>query len=153
MLVPWLLLGIPYLTCWYVYFNTKKYLLLSEVAQGAMIFGIIIPPLGAVVGLWYLIFGPTESRVTRKVAEGVATLSNEKLVEWINNTVIEGRLHDDPWVQKSWEPLTIEQRIGLVETNRDRLLELYVPMFSQTPRVPYPTIIAMVEKAFSPASA
>ncbi|HEX4296844.1 MAG TPA: hypothetical protein VHZ56_02380 [Devosia sp.] len=37
--------------------------------------------------------------------------------------------------------------MSLVETNRDRLLELYVPMFSQTPRVPYSTIIAMVEKA------
>lgn len=147
MLVPWLLLGIPYLACWYVYFSANRFLLLSETAQSAMILGIIIPPVGAAVGLWYLVAGPTESRVRRKVAAGVAALSNEKLVEWINNTVVEGRLHDDPWVRKSWEPLTPQQRTSLVETNRDRLVGLYLPMFAQSSLVPYSAIIAMVEKA------
>jgi hypothetical protein len=69
------------------------------------------------------------------------------LVKWIDNAVIEGRLHKDPWVSEYWMPLTQEKKLTWFAERRSYFLELHTQLFTQNDKVPYPTIIAMVERA------
>lgn len=79
----------------------------------------------------------------------LSSTNNTDFTKWINNTVIDGRLHNDPWVEKVWTPLSEEQKTQLVASHRRQFLDLHTQMFAGNQLVPYPRIIAMVERALS----
>src|SRR5271155_25707 len=142
----WLLLGIPYLSCWYICVNQQKYQI-SGTASLFLLFGIIFPPLGAVFGLWFWVFGPTPWRIRNAITRKASALSTAEITKWLDNAIIEGRLHDDPWVSKQWFFLSQEQKHLWIRARRLEFLNLYIATFTSSRLVPYQTIIAMAEKA------
>ena len=44
----------------------------------------------------------------------LSNTANSEFVRWIDNTITDGRLHNDPWVEKTWTLLRVRPRIGEV---------------------------------------
>src|SRR5438270_912821 len=58
----------------------------------------------------FLFFVWSNNRKAKANVKLTKRLSNLSIVEWIDNAIIEGRLHNDPWVSRYWMPLTQHQK-------------------------------------------
>lgn len=71
---------------------------------------------GAIIGVWYIVAGPTRARSARRIEHALNSIDAKWLADFINRQIDQDRLWDSEWVKKNWIDLSPSDRVRALES-------------------------------------
>lgn len=104
--------------------------------------GCVFPPLGAVIGCWYVLAGPTARRQSTTLEDQLRGLADDQLVDWIDqNSTASVIASNSEWLRRNWHVMSDRDKQKWVSDRREHLLK-YLPSV-----VDAPTFVNAVQQA------
>lgn len=129
-----LLGGVGYIASWFMFFRVAS---AKIKIQGALSFfllvGLVLPFVGACVGWWYLLVGPTSSRTSQNINNSLRSASDEDIVDVIDQSANASVIAvNSGWLKTNWHNMSDSQKIEWVRQRRMHL-EKYLPEAQDAP--------------------
>lgn len=119
------LTSIPlYIACWFYFIRVSS----AKVPQTSLpLLGIVIPPLGSLVGLYYLTMGPTKRRLFKQRREFLTESSDKEIAQYIDeNSTSSVVASNSSWYKEKWHKLSNDEKTEWIKSKRSKLIE-YLP--------------------------
>jgi len=135
-LINWILgagILIGYIACWVLFFRGASAQAGAVDHPGKALLGCIIPPIGVLVGWWYILAGPTKARDTYETSNALASPTSQQIVDLIDqNSTASLIASNSGFLKNHWHPMSDKDKIQWVSERRELLIK-YLSEFTDAP--------------------